>query len=90
MFGISFFKLPKAKQFGYKPVYYDPAKEELEQHSNKKDVQTKTEETYRESIKGSFRKNKQKAKTADVRKMNVRLLLIIVALGILALYFIYS
>lgn len=90
MFGISFFKLPKVKQFSYKPVYYDPVKEELEQHSNKKDVQTKTEETYKESIKGSFRKNKQKVKTADVRKMNVRLLLIIIALVILALYFIYS
>lgn len=90
MFGISFFKLPKAKQFGYKPVYYDPAKEKFEQHSNKKDVQTKTEDSYRTNIKGSFRKNKQKAKTANVRKMNIRLILIIIALGILAFYFLIS
>ncbi|MGQ9847329.1 MAG: hypothetical protein ACUVQP_07490 [Bacteroidales bacterium] len=90
MFGISFFKLPKAKQFNYKPVYYDPTKEEFEQHSNKKDVQPQAENSFKENIKGSFRKNRQKSKTADIRKMNIRLILITIALGILALYFMYS
>lgn len=90
MFGISFFKLPKAKQFDYKPVYYNPEKEELEQCSQKNNVQKDTEYSYKENIKSSFRKNKQKAKSVNIHKMNIRLILILISLGILAFYFMFS
>lgn len=90
MLGIRFFKLPKAKQFDYKPVFYDPTKEELEQHSKANRSVNTTEHTYKETIKGSFQKNKTKARNADIRTANVRLIVIIVGLTALALYFLFS
>ncbi|HNV96130.1 MAG TPA: hypothetical protein PKG63_06625 [Bacteroidales bacterium] len=90
MFGIRFFKLPKAKQYGYKPVFYDPEKEELEQRSMQDHTKTNNEYSYKEHIKGSFQKNKSKARNADIRKANIRLIVIIVGLTALALFFLFS
>ncbi|GAB4455497.1 MAG: hypothetical protein Fur0028_10540 [Bacteroidales bacterium] len=88
MFGIRFFKLPKAKQYGYKPVFYDPEKEELEQRSMQDHTKTNNEYSYKEHIKGSFQKSK--AKNKDVRASNIRLIAIIVILATLAFYFLLS
>lgn len=90
MFGIRFFKLPKAKQYGYKPVFYDPVKEELEQYSKQYDKNTNNEYSYKENIRGSFQKNKSNVRNANMRAANTRLIIIIVVLTMLALYFLLT
>jgi len=82
MFGFSFFKLPKARQYNHKPIYYDPEKEEREQKLKQNNVNADSERRI------NFRKNKQARK--DTTKTNIRLIAIIIALIFLAIYFLYS
>ncbi len=83
MLRIRMFKLPKAKQYNYIPVYYNQEKEEKEQRQSK-------ETSYAYRIKGSFRSNKVLKSRSESVKANIRLFLIMLGLAALALYFLYS
>ncbi|NSW44665.1 MAG: hypothetical protein HPY79_02400 [Bacteroidales bacterium] len=82
MFGISFFKLPQARSYNYKPVFYDPEKEEFEKRKQQTSQNIETER------KISFRKDRKERK--ETTKSNIRLIAIIIALTFLAIYFLYS
>ncbi|MCX7863144.1 MAG: hypothetical protein N2449_09145 [Bacteroidales bacterium] len=83
MLRIRMFKLPKAKQYNYIPVYYNEQKEKQET------AQQENSTSYEQRIKGSFRHKKKLRNQTEVVKSNIRLLIIIIALTALALYFLY-
>ncbi len=87
-----FIKLPGYKQFDYSPRYWDPEKEEREQrirqikHEMGVDMPSYPNRT---TIKrGSFRHAKQKAKVKASQNSNIRLLIILAVLFLIA-YFIF-
>ena len=87
-----FIKLPGYKQFDYSPRYWDPEKEEREQrirqikHEMGVDMPLNPNRT---TIKrGSFRHAKQKAKVKASQNSNIRLLIILAVLFLIA-YFIF-
>lgn len=86
---IRFFKLPKPKQFNHIPIYYDPKKEEKELRESE-NLRT-FEDSYEPSskIKGSFKQQRKKT-SIDAAKTNIRILIVIVVLSVLALYFLFS
>lgn len=78
---IRFFRLPTYKQFEYKPRYFDPAKEELQERVRRIQREMgQTDAPYVPNIKGQFRahynRNSQKVET----RSNLRLLIIFAAL----------
>ncbi len=87
-----FIKIPGHKTFNYSPRYWDPEKEERETRIR----QIKQEIGYelpsdpnRSTIKrGSFRQVRQKAKVKANRSSNIRLLIILAVLLMLA-YFLF-
>lgn len=87
MLGIRFFKLPKARQYNYQPVFYDPEKEKFQQN---KDT-SEDEQKYKTSLRGSFRRQRSKSKQQrELKNANIRLLVILGLLILLALYFFFS
>ena len=96
---ITFLRTPKPRRFVHKNIYYDPEKEqreEREERVNKELGIYKEDETYKPSIKrGTFRRYNYNVpkETSDMhrerRASNIRLIVIIVALLIIAaaLYF---
>lgn len=93
-----FLHLPKPKKFSFKPVYYDPEKEEKEERERRiKDELGISEKwdpskPYKAHIKGQFRKMKgfnTKSGEEQRRKSNNRLFLFIVLLAILAYFLFY-
>lgn len=91
---MSFFKLHKPMVYKYKPIYYDPEKEarkEREQRmaaaGEKKDGEKKDGEPkeFKTSIRrGTFRqmadKNRDTARSSELKKSNTRLIIIILIL----------
>ncbi|MEN8230823.1 MAG: hypothetical protein ABFS38_21895 [Bacteroidota bacterium] len=83
-----FIKLPGHKQFNYSPRYWDPEKEERDERVRR----IKQEMGYdmpsdsnRSTIRrGSFRQATQKTKVKATRSSNIRLLVILVLLFLLA------
>ena len=96
---MSFYKLPKPRQFEHRPIYYDPRKEALQKRIHKVKMELGVEERdyeqYKESIRGSFIEGtrhlkKSKDKGDEIRDRvyrNMRLILILVLLGIAFWYF---
>ena len=89
-----FIKLPGYKQFNYAPRYWDPEKEEREnrirqiKHEMGIDVPSDPNRT---TIKrGSFRKAKQQAKVKASRNSNIRLVIILAVLFLLAYLLFFS
>ncbi|MBK8806829.1 MAG: hypothetical protein IPO21_09345 [Bacteroidales bacterium] len=85
-----FFKQKKHKTFSFTPRYYDEVKERqkklLEEIEKERNGTTKT--TYNSQIKGAFRA--ENSKTSKVkRKSNVRLVVILAVLILLAYYWLY-
>jgi len=88
-----FIKLPRPKRFSYSPLYWDPEKEEREDRIR----QIKQEmginsgrDPNRTTIKrGSFRQAKQKTKVKASRSSNIRLLIILAVLFLLAYLLFY-
>ena len=93
---LRFFRIPKPKKFEYKPLYYDPQKEAIEERkrriSSELTGEPLTEEEYSNRIKGSMRSTngriKPKNLKTDARTSNIRIIVIIVVLLFLAWYFI--
>lgn len=83
-----FIKLPGHKQFNYSPRYWDPEKEEREERIRqiKKEMGIKVPfDPNRTTIKrGSFRQASQKTKVTATRSSNIRLVIILAVLLVLA------
>ena len=84
-----FIKLPEHNKFNYTPVYYDPKKEALEAKINKYKAEKEAEEKgeYKPDFKGKFVSPTRRSMTRKHnRSSNLRLLVIILFLGVLAFY----
>lgn len=84
-----FIKLPRHKQFNYSPRYWDPEKEEREDRIRRIKAEMGIEVTRdsgnRTTIKrGSFRQASKNAKVRATRNSNIRLVIILAVLLILA------
>lgn len=83
-----FIKLPGHKQFNYSPRYWDPEKEEREVRIRRIKQEMGFDmpsDPNRSTIRrGSFRKATQKTKVKASRSSNIRLLVILVVLFLLA------
>ena len=89
-----FIKLPRHKQFNYSPRYWDPEKEEREERIRQIKLEmgiNVPSDPNRTTIKrGSFRQAGQKAKVKASRSSNIRLLIILAVLFILAYLLFYA
>ncbi|MEN8155734.1 MAG: hypothetical protein ABFS10_02195 [Bacteroidota bacterium] len=89
-----FIKLPGHKRFDYSPRYWDPEKEEREERirqiKQEMGVDTSSSSTRtRTTIKrGSFRQTRQKTKVKASRDSNIRLVIILAVLLLIA-YFLF-
>ena len=96
---FSFYSMRKPRQFGHKPIYFDPRKEALEKRIHKVKMEMGVEdvdyEQYKEAIRGSFvdatsHLKKSRDKGDDVRNRiykNMRLFIILIILGLGLWYF---
>jgi hypothetical protein len=95
-----FFKIPKTKQFHYKPRYYDERKEELDRRiaqiksemgitDDEPDENKYFRGDYKPNIKGQMRAYFRQSQSRQKRTSNVRLLVILLVLLALAWYIIY-
>ena len=90
----SFFRLPSYRVFDHQPIYNDPKKEELERRLKEIKQEMGMEKAdYHVTMKGAFRKDK-KAKIHVARKhrrmSNLRILIILLGLAVMAYYFLYT
>lgn len=90
---FNFFKLYKPREYGYRPIYYDPKKEAMKERMKQREAEKNMEESgteYKPVIKrGTFREmaqNNRKTRLEEVRKSNIRLILIL-SIMLLILYF---
>ncbi len=89
---MNFFKLHKPLVYKYRPIYYDPKKEAAKERQKQMAEGTEDENsgTYRPFIRrGTFREMADKRDTSrksDIRKSNVRLV-VIIGILILIAYF---
>lgn len=87
------FHLPKNRQFAFKPRYYDEQKEEFETRVEqiKRELgqsdNTAEDKSYSANIKGRMRGTLRRNRDAS-RQSNIRLLIIIFVLSLLA-YFVF-
>jgi hypothetical protein len=86
--GFKFFHTPRAKDYGYKPRYYDERKEELKKRMKAIDQELALEEKmgreqYYSNIKGQMRGYMRQAKKQK-RKSNIRLAIILTILFVIA------
>ena len=87
---IGFFKIPKPRQFNYKPVFYDANKEELKEREQviKQELGLTDENDPRVSIRNRIRREyNRKRNVGTDRKSSLRLVIIIMILLAIA-YFI--
>jgi hypothetical protein len=89
-----FIKLPGHKQFNYSPRYWDPEKEEREdrirQIKAEMGIEVPSDPTRTTIKRGSFRQAKQQSKVKASRSSNIRLLIILAVLFLLAYLLFYS
>ena len=96
----SFFHTPKPKHFNFRPRFYDPDKEDLEQREQriKEELGIATERKYdgkshRDRIRGSFRNQGRSASkiSEEARKsQRTRLILMIIILALIFYLVFYS
>lgn len=89
------FKIPKHKEFNYRPIYFDPEKEEREERIKriKAEMGVKDEDgkPYKPGIvRGQMRGQYRQHYTQSKRQSNVRLIVILLTLFALAYYIIYN
>jgi hypothetical protein len=88
MFGKGrIFRVPKHQQFKYKPMYYDPQKEELQERLNTlRELQKNDVEGAKARITSGIRSGHMKDQTyrrEQVRRSNIKLVIIVVMLLVL-------
>ncbi len=83
-----FIKLPGYKRFDYTPLYWDPEKEEFEERIRQIKLEAGVDiprDPNRTTIKrGSFRQARQQAKVKATRNSNLRLVVILAVLFLIA------
>jgi hypothetical protein len=88
-----FFKLPKPNQFSYSPRYWDPEKEEREERirriKQEMGIDVPRDPTKTTIKRGSFRQASQRTKVKATRSSNIRLLIILAALFLIAYLLFY-
>jgi len=88
-----FFKVNEPKRFDYKPLYWDPAKEEREDRNRRIRAELGQEVTFSKSsstiTRGSFRQYSSKTNRKAGRDSNIRLIVIAAALFLLAYLLFY-
>jgi len=89
-----FFKLPKPRRFNYSPLYWDPEKEEREDRIRRirqeMGIDIPSDPTRTTIRRGSFRQASQKTKVKAARSSNIRLLVILAVLFLLAYLLFYA
>lgn len=88
---IRFFKLPKHSTYDYKPRYYDPQKEELEERLKRiEDLKGGDVDAAKARIAGGFKrgfsKDHNRFRRKQVAQSNYILLATMITLGILTIY----
>jgi hypothetical protein len=89
---MGFFKLHKPLVYKYKPIYYDPKKEAQKERDKSQTVAANKNDdgTYKPSLhRGSFREMAEKNKNSkhvQNRQSNVRLVIIILILVLIAYF----
>jgi hypothetical protein len=85
---IIFFKRPRPRQFDYKPRYYDPKKDELEQRKRELGITNSNDpsEKLRADIQRKWRyeRNKRRSNTSEIKTI---IYLIIAGLMIYLIFF---
>ena len=88
-----FIKLPGYKQFNYSPRYWDPEKEEREDRirriKQEMGIDLPSDPNRSTIRRGSFRQASQKTKVKATRSSNIRLLIILAVLFLLAYLLFY-
>lgn len=88
MFGKrKLFRVPKHQQFKYKPMYYDPQKEELQERLNtlrelKKNDVDGAKARITSGIRGGYMQD-QEYRRNQVRRSNLKLVMIVIMLVVL-------
>jgi len=90
---LGFFKLPKHRNFNFKPRYYDPIKDEVQERVRQIEQELSEDKgkyvpgsTIRGGIKHQYERSRREVKKTKMQRLLIRLLLI--ALIILILYFV--
>ena len=80
---LTFFKTPKNKKYNYKPLYYDPRKEEREKRlkSALEDTNSEYGEALRDRIQMRWKRSTAKK---DQKSSNQRLIIILLIISLLA------
>lgn len=85
---LRFFKLPKHQQYDYKPRFWDPKKEELEERLKRiNEIQEGGTSGAKARISGGFRRGysmDSKSRSRQVMRSNLMLIGIVVALVVLS------
>jgi hypothetical protein len=89
-----FIKLPQHKKFSYAPRYYDPEQEEREDRirriKQEMGIDVPSDPNRTTIRRGSFRQVSKKAKVKATRGTNIRLLVILAVLLLIAYLIFYS
>lgn len=87
---LRFTKIPKHQRYEYKPRYWDPRKEELEERLRRiEEVKQGDAESVKARLAGSFRKGYQGASEGGFRQRQVRRSNLVL-LGIILLLLLFS
>lgn len=88
-----FIKLPKHRRFSYSPIYWDPEKEErevrLRQIKQELGMELNSDPNRTTITRGSFRQASQKSKVKAGKNSNIRLVIILAVLLLLAYFLFY-
>lgn len=87
---MGFFKLYKPRKYNYRPIYYDPKKEAQKEREAKYAQKENETGEFKTSIeRGSFRKeldSRNRAYRDNARQSNIRLVIIIALLFLIAYF----
>lgn len=88
---IRFSKLPKYQQYQYKPRFWNPEKEDLEERLKRaEEMKSGNAESVKARLSGSFRRGYQKAEDVRFRRRQVqRSNLVLLGVIVLLLFFSY-
>lgn len=93
-FKISFFRTPQHRVFNYKPVYWDPKKEEFEARVKQAREKYSVQKTGKDAsyvpgslIRGSFRKRPELKRGYPARQKMIRIVVILLLAALLVAIF---
>lgn len=84
---ITFFKTPKNKQFNYRPLYYDPKKEEREKRL--KTAYEAGKDDYEQALRDRIQMRWKRTSGTRDRQASTRRLVIILAVIFLLAYYVF-